>query len=155
MGKGKRAHLDFKPPLSSADILHKDSSLIDTQHAIFQPNQTNHEFDENLETTPLIHLITTYLSYLILIVTGHIRDFIRKRINPKAFENFAVKDGYAPLTTGFGIISSLDTFYHRNLYTRIRDAFNRPVTDVPGRTINVLERVSKDNNETFEYQILI
>jgi hypothetical protein len=45
----------------------------------------------------------------------------------------------------------IDTFYHRNLYTRIRDTFNRPVTDVPGRTIKVLERISINYNEKFEY----
>ena len=45
----------------------------------------------------------------------------------------------------------IDTFYHRNLYTRISDCFNRPVTGVPGRTIEVLERVSSDYNHTFEY----
>jgi len=32
---------------------------------------------------------------------------------------------------------------------RIRDCWNRPVTNVPGRTITILERVSHDFNKTF------
>jgi serine palmitoyltransferase len=49
----------------------------------------------------------------------------------------------APINSGF------DTFYHRRLYMRIRDCFNRPVTNVPGRTIDLLERESHDYNKTF------
>lgn len=33
---------------------------------------------------------------------------------------------------------------------RIRDVFNRPVTNVPGRTITLLDRKSHDFNKTFE-----
>lgn len=34
---------------------------------------------------------------------------------------------------------------------RISDVFNRPITNVPGRHVEVLQRTSHDNNETFEY----
>lgn len=40
--------------------------------------------------------------------------------------------------------------YYRYVFMRIRDAFYRVVTGVPGRTINVLERHSNDYNMTFE-----
>jgi serine palmitoyltransferase len=102
MGKGQRAHLDFQPPLSSADILPKGKEVVDAAPAIFQPDVAPQELDHNIESVPLIHLITTYLSYFILIVVGHIRDFIRKRLYPEKFAHFSVKDGYAPITTGFG-----------------------------------------------------
>jgi len=36
------------------------------------------------------------------------------------------------------------------MYLRIRDAFNRPITNVPGRTLTLLDRVSHDKNKTFE-----
>jgi len=36
------------------------------------------------------------------------------------------------------------------MYFRIRDCFNRPITDVPGRTLTLLDRVSHDKNKTFE-----
>ena len=51
--------------------------------------------------------------------------------------------GLAPLFSDF------DSFYTRRLYTRIRVCWNRPITGVPGRTITVLERESKDYNVTF------
>ena len=57
--------------------------------------------------------------------------------------DWQIKDGYFPINSGF------DTFYHRRLYMRIRDCFNRPVTNVPSRTITLLERTSEDFNETF------
>ncbi|KAH9256885.1 hypothetical protein BASA81_005000 [Batrachochytrium salamandrivorans] len=54
-------------------------------------------------------------------------------------------NGYAPINSGF------DTFYHRRLYVRIRDCFNRPITNVPGRTLHLLERSSTDYNKTFQF----
>jgi serine palmitoyltransferase len=53
--------------------------------------------------------------------------------------------GYAPINSGF------DTFYHRRLYIRIRDVFNRPITNVPGRFIDLLERNTNDYNKTFTF----
>jgi 7-keto-8-aminopelargonate synthetase-like enzyme len=93
---------------------------------------------------PLFTLLTTYLSYAILIGIGHIRDFFGKRFRPKAYRHLMEYDGYAP------IISDFESLYVRRLYYRIRDCFNRPVTGVPGRTINVLDRVSNDYNHTFK-----
>eukprot|EP00842_Homolaphlyctis_polyrhiza_P001885 jgi/Hompol1/2698/HPOL_003004-RA len=59
------------------------------------------------------------------------------------FRHLRVHDSMAPLFSGF------DTFYHRNLYTRISDCFNRPITNVPGRTVDALVRVSDDYNRSF------
>ncbi|KAI8852932.1 pyridoxal phosphate-dependent transferase [Chytridium lagenaria] len=70
--------------------------------------------EECIEQTPMFVLVTTYVSYFILIVVGHIRDFFCMRMFPKSFEHLSKKDGYAPLNSGF------DTFYHRRLYMRIR-----------------------------------
>ena len=52
--------------------------------------------------------------------------------------------GYAALYSDF------DSLYTRRLKRRLEDCFARPVTGVPGRTIVCLDRVSKDENETFE-----
>jgi serine palmitoyltransferase len=100
---------------------------------------------ENLEEAPLFILITTYLGYLILIIFGHLRDFVGKRINPKAYQYLLEYKGYAPL------VSDFDSFYSRRLYQRVRDVFNRPVTNVPGRKITVLHRYSLDGNKTFQF----
>ncbi|KAF8268339.1 serine palmitoyltransferase 2 [Lactarius quietus] len=88
-------------------------------------------------------LLTTYLSYLFLILMGHIRDFFGKRINPAFYRHLLPYEGYAPLNSDF------DSFYTRRLKTRIDDCFSSPVTGVPGRTINLFDRESKDYNNSF------
>jgi hypothetical protein len=55
------------------------------------------------------------------------------------------RQGYAPLNSDF------DSFYTRRLKRRIEDCFSRPVTNVPGRTITLLERTSKDYNDSFDF----
>lgn len=53
--------------------------------------------------------------------------------------------GYAALNSDF------DNFYVRRLKGRIDDCFSRPVTGVPGRYITLLDRVSDNHNETFQF----
>ncbi|KAI9175806.1 serine palmitoyltransferase component [Blastocladiella emersonii ATCC 22665] len=98
---------------------------------------------ENLEEAPLFTLVTTYLGYLILIAFGHLRDFFGKRLRAKEYSHLLAVGGYAPL------VSDFDSFYSRRLYQRIRDCFNRPITNVPGRHITLLDRYSDDGNKTF------
>ncbi|KAI8848293.1 pyridoxal phosphate-dependent transferase [Chytridium lagenaria] len=156
MGKGKRAHFQSsRPPISSADLIENASNpVLDTPANLYKkpdPSSTLPSSlsappvyqEECIEQAPMFVLVTTYVSYFILIAIGHIRDFFCMRLFPKSFEHLGRKNGYAPLNSGF------DTFYHRRLYMRIRDVFQRPVTDVPGRTITLLERTSTDQNRTF------
>jgi serine palmitoyltransferase len=74
-----------------------------------------------------------------------LRDFIGYLFFPNHYKHLRTVDGYAPITSGF------DTFYHRRLYTRTKDCWSRPVTGVPSRTIQVLERYSNDYNQTYVY----
>ncbi|KAJ3086169.1 serine palmitoyltransferase component, partial [Phlyctochytrium bullatum] len=154
MGKGKRAHFQSqRPPISSADLISTPSYITDAPSVNLYKKPDPEaksaktlppvDQEECIERTPLFVLVTTYISYFILIVVGHVRDFFCMRLFPKSFEQLRARNGYAPLNSGF------DTFYRRRLYTRIRDVFNRPVTDVPGRTITLLERESKDYNRSF------
>ncbi|KAI8835108.1 pyridoxal phosphate-dependent transferase [Chytridium lagenaria] len=152
MGKGERAHFQSgRAPITAADLAPIQSTGINTPLTPYKKPELAStpikapklSHDETIEKTPLFVLITTYISYAILITVGHLRDFFAMRMFPKSFEHLRAKDGYAPLNSGF------DTFYHRRLYTRIRDVFNRPVTDVPGRTLTLLERESTDNNRSF------
>ncbi|KAG8897697.1 serine palmitoyltransferase component, partial [Tulasnella sp. 408] len=92
---------------------------------------------------PYYVLFSTYLSYLILIVIGHMRDFFGKKIVPQKYSHLMPSNGYAALTSDF------DSFYTRRLKHRLEDIFSRPVTGVPGRTIVTLDRISKDHNDTF------
>jgi serine palmitoyltransferase len=103
------------------------------------------EFPEPiLDEPPYYYLITTYISYLILIVFGHVRDFFGKRFRRHHYVHLEERDGYAPLNNDF------DNFYTRRLKIRINDCFARPTTGVPGRFITLLDRKSDDGNNTFK-----
>ena len=95
---------------------------------------------------PYFYVLTTYLSYLILIFFGHARDFFGKRFgNKKHYQSLKASNGYAPLNDDF------DNFYVRRLKMRIDDCFARPTTGVPGRFITLIDRKSDDFNRTYKY----
>ncbi|KAI8915517.1 pyridoxal phosphate-dependent transferase [Powellomyces hirtus] len=161
MGKGKRAHFDSsRPPISSADIMHKPAgddhhhtppalyrgTTTTTAHDGGDPNAALEKSTDHLiEDTPIGVLITTYMSYFFLIIFGHIRDFFGMRFKKHEYRHLQAQNGYASLSSGF------DTFYHRRLYMRIRDVFNRPITKVPGRTVHLLDRETNDFNKTYTF----
>ncbi|KAF8992932.1 serine palmitoyltransferase 2 [Cyathus striatus] len=91
---------------------------------------------------PYYILLSTYVSYLILIVMGHIRDFMGKRFRRSSYKHLVPSEGYAPLNSDF------DSFYTRRLKTRMDECFSQPVTGVAGRTIVLLDRISPDYNHT-------
>ena len=51
------------------------------------------------------------------------------------------------------LYSDFESFYTRNMYTRVRDTFNRPLCSVPGGEVDLLDRESDDWNWTFRYVI--
>ena len=103
------------------------------------------EFPEPIaDEPPYFFLITTYISYLILIIFGHVRDFFGKRFKQESYMHLKEQDGFAPLNSDF------DNFYIRRLQLRINDCFRRPVTGVPGRFITLLDRTSDDFNLSFK-----
>lgn len=96
---------------------------------------------EEYEETPLLIAILVYVGYAILILFGHLRDFLRD----SGIEKLKIKKetgmtGFVPLLADF------EAFYTRNLYFRIRDCWNRPIASVPGGYFDVLERTSDDYN---------
>lgn len=95
---------------------------------------------------PYYYVLTTYISYLFLIIFGHARDFFGKYFgDQKRYSIIRGASGYAPLTDDF------DSFYTRRLKRRIDDAFARPTTGVPGRYITLLDRTSNDYNYSYKY----
>lgn len=52
-------------------------------------------------------VLSTYISYLILIVIGHMRDFFGKRLFPASYHHLVETNGYAALNSDF------DSFYTR------------------------------------------
>ncbi|KAF5378995.1 hypothetical protein D9757_009096 [Collybiopsis confluens] len=91
---------------------------------------------------PYYILLSTYISYLVLIVLGHLRDFVGKRFNSREYRHLMPRDGYAPLNSDF------DSFYTRRLKQRMDECFAQPVTGVAGRTIKILDRYTPDLNRT-------
>lgn len=96
------------------------------------------------EETPLLMALSTYLSYVILGIFGHIRDFMRSTgLEETHMSSELDRKGYVPLYQSF------ESFYTRNVYRRIRDCLNQPICSVPGAVIDLVDRVSYDNNWTF------
>ncbi|KAH9937804.1 serine palmitoyltransferase 2 [Epithele typhae] len=91
---------------------------------------------------PYYILLTTYISYIIVICLGHVRDFLGKRFRAASYRHLLPYDGYAALNSDF------DSFYTRRLKLRIDDCFSHPTTGVPGRTIMLLDRYSPNYNKT-------
>ena len=148
MGKGARAHFqEYDTPLSSADLI-SDKAPLDGPQSLYNADSVEKvDHDELIETAPLFILISTYLSYFILIVVGHVVDLYDGLFYPEKFKHLKSQNvsldplrqqGLAPISSGF------DTFYYRRLYCRIGDVFSRPITNVPGRTVTLLERESTD-----------
>lgn len=97
------------------------------------------------EEEPAYHVVIfTYLTYIVLIIIGHCRDFIGKRVFPKSYEHLMEHNGYAALNSDF------DSFYTRRLKKRLDDCFARPVTGVCGRTVLCLDRASPDYFDSFK-----
>lgn len=68
------------------------------------------------------------------------QDHVRNHLH---FLAFFLQD-FVPLYQDF------ENFYTRNLYMRIRDNWNRPICSVPGAKVDLVERVTRDYNWTFE-----
>lgn len=129
----RRADSQFGP------LVHSSHRYVSKSHG--KPLETPIE-----DEPPYYFLLTTYVSYLILILLGHIRDFFGKRFgNKKHYQSLKVQNGYAPLNDDF------DSFYTRRLKLRLDDCFARTTIGVPGRYITVLDRKSHDFNRTFVY----
>ncbi len=139
----------FQPPSPA------EARRIAKQHAQFGPlGHHTHRYvsrhpggafkDPVQDEPPYYYVLTTYISYLILIIFGHVRDYFGKKFRAEHYRHLASRDGYAALNSDF------DNFYVRRLKMRINDCFARPVTGVPGRYITLIDRKSDDHNLTFK-----
>ncbi|KAG6032000.1 hypothetical protein E4U41_007349 [Claviceps citrina] len=133
MERKRRAEAQFGP------LCHPSHLYVSKSHGV--PLETPVE-----DEPPYYFLLTTYISYLLLILVGHICDFFGKRFgNQKNYQSLKVQNGYAPLNDDF------DSFYTRRLKMRLDDCFARPTVGVPGRYITLIDRKSDDNNRTYRY----
>ena len=80
-----------------------------------QPKDAQYlEDTDELPGVPISVILTTYLSYAILLLVGHIRDFLGKIFKSHEYQQYKHTNGYAPIISGF------ESLYHRRLYKRIR-----------------------------------
>lgn len=84
----------------------------------------------------------TYFSYALLIVLGHVRDCLGKICGVSRYPDKKTARGYAVL------LKSFESFFTRRLYHRMQDCWGRPISSNPGARIDVMERLSDDNNCT-------
>ncbi|KAL6894717.1 serine palmitoyl transferase subunit [Trichoderma evansii] len=120
--------------------------LLDASHR-YVSKSNGEEFKEPIEDMPPYwFLLTTYISYLVLIIFGHCRDYFGKRFgDKKRYNALKVQNGLAPLTDDF------DSFYTRRLKGRLDDCFARPTVGVPGRFITLKERTADRLNRNYHY----
>ncbi|KAK3322184.1 pyridoxal phosphate-dependent transferase [Apodospora peruviana] len=141
----------FQPPSAAEESRRKRAEaqfgpLISPAHRHVSAHQGKPLEAPIEDEPPYFYVLTTYLSYLILIFFGHTRDFFGKRFgNKKHYQSLKASNGYAPLNDDF------DNFYVRRLKMRLDDCFARPTTGVPGRYITLLDRESPDFNRTYQF----
>lgn len=127
------APIDTRPADVQADLEYGNSTS--KEHLYVSKHPVGEPLPEPIDDEPPYFIfLATLLSYFILIIIGHIRDFFGKMFKPKDYEDLVQKDGYAPWYDGF------ENFYVRRLQLRIDDCFARPIHGAPGRFIKCFER---------------
>ncbi|KAI9731023.1 MAG: serine palmitoyltransferase component [Cirrosporium novae-zelandiae] len=149
------SNMDEPPTTLFKPLSQTEARKLAKQHAQFGPlGSPSHRYSSSFRGTdfpdaviddpPYFYLFTTYLSFLVLIVFGHIRDFFGKIFRARNYKHLKEQNGYAPLHDDF------DNFYIRRLKTRINDCFARPTTGVPGRYVTLLDRKTNDYGVSFQ-----
>ncbi|KAL4790717.1 pyridoxal phosphate-dependent transferase [Aspergillus venezuelensis] len=144
------AGLTAAAPDSTADAGEK----LAKQHAEFGPlGDPSHLYtsvvsdgdfrDPVIEDPPYFIVLTTYISFLVVILLGHFQDFFARWLRPHDNQHLKPQNGYASLYDDF------ESFYTRRMKQRINDCFERPTIGVPGRHVVLLDRTTK-NNVDFE-----
>uniref|UniRef100_A0A915IY55 Aminotransferase class I/classII domain-containing protein n=1 Tax=Romanomermis culicivorax TaxID=13658 RepID=A0A915IY55_ROMCU len=95
---------------------------------------------------PLLITIFVFIQYGILLLFAYLRDFIRSiglEKNRNAQELSKMHD-FVPLYSDF------EALYTRNIYMRLRDCFNRPISSTPGREMSIMDWRTPDYGWTFQ-----
>ncbi|KAL7342166.1 serine palmitoyltransferase 2 [Rhodotorula toruloides] len=132
--------VDFIPnPQDPYSLRHSEYGYdLDPAHRTISQHTPGVSLKASEEEPSVWVYLQTYLSYAILIVIGHIRDYVGKRLFPASYSHLRPSHGYAPLFSDF------DSFYTRRLKLRLEDCFARPVTGVAARTATLIDRTPTD-----------
>lgn len=115
----------------------REFGMFESERYLYRQHSVYSQEESEEDLTPYRVVIFTYISYLLLIIIGHIRDIWDSQFNPQYKKRLTVNDGYAPLLTDF------ESFYTRRLKARVHDCFSRTTTGVPGRITKVMDRKFK------------
>eukprot|EP01117_Protostelium_nocturnum_P010336 TRINITY_DN3715_c0_g1_i1.p1 TRINITY_DN3715_c0_g1~~TRINITY_DN3715_c0_g1_i1.p1 ORF type:complete len:544 (-),score=172.88 TRINITY_DN3715_c0_g1_i1:53-1684(-) len=112
-------------------------------HAVEKPT-IEELFDEHVS---FLQICFIYIAYIIMIFAGGVKE---------CKERLQVKLGWrvSPLGNRSGYANqfkSLDIFWLRRVYQRLRDLFERPICSKPGAYIDVMMRASNDEFQSFEF----
>ncbi|KAL4911533.1 hypothetical protein BDW74DRAFT_184825 [Aspergillus multicolor] len=135
-------HASSTQPDGSQDLAKKHAEfgpLGDRSHLYTSAVSGGEMSDQVVDDPPYFIILTTYISYLVVIFLGHFQDFVARWLKPDTFQHLKARDGYVSLYDTFEI------FYTRRMKQRINDCFERPTTGVPGRHVVLLDRTTKDN----------
>ncbi|KAL7710692.1 Serine palmitoyltransferase [Lotmaria passim] len=141
-------------PKSEAALKHEivqqeQCEVVNNKSQVFPKSPAELKTEEAApETHPFEHHIslwtktTSYFTLILFLVLARLREGYRQFF-PTGESH--VRPGYAP------IVKDFDHYWNRRFYRRIRDCFTRPIDSRPSRVIGLMERVSKDYNNTFTY----
>jgi len=97
----------------------------------------------------ILQMCLVYLGYILMYLCGHMWEKWAKLVamvtGKQPSYTHTTPEGYAPL-----FVES-DSFYIRWLYKRISDAWDRPITNIPGAYIDVLEREGHNMNNSYSF----
>eukprot|EP01132_Coremiostelium_polycephalum_P001455 gene1455-1834_t len=97
---------------------------------------------DNIDDIGYFTVIGLYLAYGVIIMLGKIREFLGKLMGQRYL---VTPEGYAPLFVEF------EYFYQRRMYGRIKDAWDRPISGLPGAWISVMKRYNNFNEGVIEF----
>ncbi|XP_026672234.1 serine palmitoyltransferase 2 isoform X2 [Ceratina calcarata] len=106
-----------------------------------KPEPEKSRSKESFERVPFVTAALTHLGFYILMFLGFINQLL---FAPKVAQEYN-REGYAPLYENF------EGFYLRYVYRRVRDCWNRPICSVPGATVTLKDRITKDYGWTFQF----
>lgn len=131
--------------------LQEASEVVDNKSQVFPKSPTDTRDGTHgvfAATEPFEHSISLCTKVSVYVTLALFFLFARVREGYRQFfpsDGSYVRPGYAP------IVKDFDHYWNRRFYRRVRDCFMRPIDSRPSRVIGLMERVSKDNNQTFEY----
>lgn len=130
--------------LTSLFRRHEAPAKVAESSTISANTRTNDKFEE----TPLHLAVAGYISYMFLFVVSWLRELVYGMGPVRGANMHRNKEhdraGYAPLYASF------ESFYTRNVFRRLKDVFNQPISSVPGAKVTLVGRVSDDDFWSFK-----